>query len=58
MKTFLSLQEASELTSRMFLEFDSLKDGLHLKLIWRRAEEGEESCKDVDELLTSNFAVL
>ena len=25
-----------ELTSRMFLEPDSLKDGLHLKLIWRR----------------------
>ncbi len=28
-----------ELTSRIFLEPDSLKDGLHLKLIWRRAEK-------------------
>lgn len=55
MKTFLCLQEVSELTSRMFLEFDSLKDGLHLKLIWRRAEEGGESCKYVDENWASNF---
>lgn len=33
-----------ELTSRKFLEPDSLKDGLHLKFIWR----GAERCKYID----------
>lgn len=40
----LSEYENGKLTSRKFLELDSLKEGLHLKLIWN-AEKGEQKGK-------------